>query len=490
MSQPTLGRRALIGRVAAGGAALAVGRTLLDAGPANSADLVTTPNPTVTGPVPVTSPLGDAAHGYPFFSTQYDIYSQGYVEEEFFVEGTANRYDVVNGQLTTAGVIDGGHAYRTRVVVRRPARAKDFNGTAFVEWYNVTLGFDVEADWYRVADHLVRAGYAWVGVSAQRIGVNYLKSWSPARYGTLDVTAGGTITNDALQFDIFSQVLQQLRSPQGTDLLGGLRVKRVIADGESQSASKLTQYHNAIHPFVGLVDAFILNGAPEPNIKTRTDLATPVFKIMTESDVANFGHAQNRQPDTDVLRSWEVAGTSHVDFDMIGDHLVPDGTGVNPVQWRDTGTFQDGSVCEFPTLPRSHYKYVFAAAIEHVSQWVRNGTLPPTAPRLLVESLSGGPRGAVLQRDDFGIVEGGIRMAWVDVPIAVNSSPNTPGFVCAVMGQYQPFDEATLATLYPSHGAYVSRVGRVTDQNLRDGYILRADATATRTEAARSSVGR
>ena len=41
-----------------------------------------------------------------------------------------------------------------------------------------------------------------------------------------------------------------------------------------------------------------------------------------------------------MLRTWEVAGTSHADFDMIGDWLVPTGTGVNPVQFRDTGTFQ------------------------------------------------------------------------------------------------------------------------------------------------------
>jgi hypothetical protein len=51
-------------------------------------------------------------------------------------------------------------------------------------------------------DHLVRAGYAYVGVSAQRVGVQVppggLTAWSPGRYGSLDVTDNGTITDDSL----------------------------------------------------------------------------------------------------------------------------------------------------------------------------------------------------------------------------------------------------------------------------------------------------
>ncbi len=35
------------------------------------------PNPTVSGPIPLTSPIGDAAHGYPFFATNLDIASRG-----------------------------------------------------------------------------------------------------------------------------------------------------------------------------------------------------------------------------------------------------------------------------------------------------------------------------------------------------------------------------------------------------------------------------
>ncbi|WP_366246661.1 alpha/beta hydrolase domain-containing protein, partial [Cellulosimicrobium cellulans] len=42
-------------------------------------------------------------------------------------------------------------------------------------------------DWFQTHEHLVREGYAWVGVSAQRAGVHSatgLRAWSPERYGS------------------------------------------------------------------------------------------------------------------------------------------------------------------------------------------------------------------------------------------------------------------------------------------------------------------
>ena len=59
----------------------------------------------------------------------------------------------------------------------------------------------------------------------------------------------------------------------------------MIADGESSSASKLTQYYNAIHPLAGLADAFILNGAPEPNLRVRTDLAIRVHDALKQAEI-------------------------------------------------------------------------------------------------------------------------------------------------------------------------------------------------------------
>ncbi|HEV7708363.1 MAG TPA: alpha/beta hydrolase domain-containing protein, partial [Asanoa sp.] len=450
-------RRTFVQRLVLAGVALAAAEAYVEgvhSTPA-AAHSPRVPNPTVTGPVRASARPGDPSHDYPYFASQFDLRGNGYVEEEFFFSGTANTYTVVNSQLTTATVVDSGHHYKTRMVVRRPANAKKFNGTVIVEWYNVTMGFDVEADWFRYHEHIMRAGYAWVGVTAQQVGANALKVWSPARYGSLDVTQGGTIAGDALGWDIYSQALQAIRNPRGTRPLGNLDVRRVIAGGESSSAAKLTQYYNAIHPLVGIADAFILNGAPEPNLVVRTDLKTPAFKLTTETDVAVIGHAQNRQPDSRVLRTWEVAGTAHADFDMIGEDLSPKAPGINPVQFRDLGTFQDWTACDKPTLPRTPYRYVYHAVLDHVDRWIRHGTLPPRGRQLEVISTSG-PRGATLARDSFGIAKGGIRLPAVAVPIALNASPNSPGFFCSIFGNYEPFSPAVLDALYRNHGSYVS----------------------------------
>ena len=45
------------------------------------------PNPTVTGPIPGVTP-GDPSHNYPFFATDVDLASRGYIEQEFFIEGS------------------------------------------------------------------------------------------------------------------------------------------------------------------------------------------------------------------------------------------------------------------------------------------------------------------------------------------------------------------------------------------------------------------
>src|SRR5262245_46774345 len=143
---------------------------VMSSSPASGSPAV--PNPTVSGPIAATAAPGDPSHDYPFFSTDFPIYSQGFIEQEFFLQGTANVYDATASQLTTANVVSSGHAYKTRMVVRRPADPKRFNGTVVVEWYNVSAGVDVESDWLQGWQEFVRDGYAWVGVSVQRVGVN------------------------------------------------------------------------------------------------------------------------------------------------------------------------------------------------------------------------------------------------------------------------------------------------------------------------------
>ena len=62
-------------------------------------------------------------------------------------------------------------AYRTRVVIHRPVDPARFNGTVFVEWMNVSGGLDAAPDWTGAHTEMIREGAAWVGLSAQKIGI-------------------------------------------------------------------------------------------------------------------------------------------------------------------------------------------------------------------------------------------------------------------------------------------------------------------------------
>jgi hypothetical protein len=453
-------------------------------------------DPVVTGPVAAKAAPGDPAHDYPFFAALEDLKARGYVEQEYFFSGSAKRYETPEG--ANARVLDGNHKYQTRLVVRRPVNANRFNGTVIVEWNNVTSGHDLDIDWYQIHDHLMRSGYAWVGVTVQRVGVEALKVWNRERYRALDVADGGTVTNDALSYDIFADVGRAARHPHGADFLGGLTAQRVLATGHSQSSARLATYVNSVHPLDPVFDAVILHGGGG---RIRTDLTIKVWKLNSETDVI-IGQAAVRQPDTDRFRTWEVAGDSHVDTQFIASRakLVsrdgnPIAPGFTPGQ-RDGGRASPASAtqaaagsspCDRPTYSDVPFYHVMAAALDHLVIWVKDGKAPPTAPP--IELATAGPPVAIARDADGNSSGGGIRLAGLAVPIAVNTGQNSgPGF-CWLYGSHVDFDQAKLAARYPTHAAYTAAVRAVTEHNVAAGYLLRPDADATITAAERSAIG-
>lgn len=429
--------------------------------------------------VPVNVPLGDPSRDYPQFATAFDIASHGYVEKEYFIEGRANRYATPEGANAT--LISSGHPYRTRVLVRRPAAAKDFNGVAIVEWLNVTAGHDLDVLWLSTAEHLMRQGYAYVGVSAQQVGLNApdtgLRAWSPARYGSLDVTDGGSILDDSLSFDIYSQAVQAVREAGAASPPGSNKSLRVIAAGASQSQSFLRRYHNSVEPLTeGLIDGYFMYIGVAGTL--RTDLKPKVFSLDTETDVLLLGRYPSRQPDSAKLRTWEVAGASHVGYSNPSPRA--------PILARDQLPVADYSECTLPALSHVPTAQVARAGIDHLARWIIKGTPPPTAQPIQIVSSSP----VTAARDAHGNALGGIRLAEHAVPIATNTGMNGgPGF-CLLNGSNVPFGNAKLRDLYWTPGLYVHKVTQVTLDNLKAGYITPADALATVREAARREIAK
>src|SRR5438132_8957366 len=95
----------------------------------------TVPNPSVTGPT------SGGARGQPFGALPASyLAARNYTEAEYFVSGTATAYDKA-GTLGVDGVWPVKPArtadYKVRMLVRRPADPRRFNGILVVEWLNV-----------------------------------------------------------------------------------------------------------------------------------------------------------------------------------------------------------------------------------------------------------------------------------------------------------------------------------------------------------------
>jgi len=430
--------------------------------------------PTVTRPAWTSDKIGDVSKNYPFFSPYADLSDYGYIQEEFFIEGLASNYNTPTG--ATGSILSSNHPYKTRIVVRRPVSPKDFNGTVLLEWQNVTAGYDLDAHWISWK-HFMRAGYVWVGVSAQRVGVQQpvtgLKDWSPVRYGTLDVTAGGTITDDSLCYDIFSQAAQAVRCPKGIDPMAGLDVKLVLAIGASQSAGRLTIYYNSIHPLHNVVDGlYLLVGG----YGTRTDLSTKIFQVVSEREVKSG--AYRRIADSDNHHTWEIAGAAHSGYDS---YLYR-----KPIVLRDGLTPSSIECSVKPVFSRNPTFYALDAAYDHLVRWVKDGTPPPSAP-LIEGTLSGTT--FTIARDTYGNALGGLRLPAFDVPIGTNNGADNGGpAFCLLYGYFTPFDDATLHSLYPTHDAYVHAFKHATYEALKAGYIVKEDANEMIAEAIRAEI--
>ncbi|MFB1063294.1 alpha/beta hydrolase domain-containing protein [Natrinema sp. H-ect4] len=490
-------RRAVIGSVA-GLTAASVGSTAVSATFSSSVS-----SPTVEGPIE-----GGSRTGGPLLAAPHDLESYGYVEEEYFIAGEARHDD---------SFIDGEQAgetseYKTRVLVYRPKRRRDFNGTVTAEWLNVSTQMDAPVAWPNAYDSLMRNGTAVALVSAQKVGVDDsqtdqdLVRWDPERYGSLHHPG------DRYALDIFAQAITALKPRDWdrwdfeTDPLGRLRPDNALATGHSQSAFFLLRYINLAAPAYGVVDGFLPAGSPLTT--ARTDQA-PILWFNSEDEAGGLeDFSENGDtPEIDIPTSglrldelsigprddernfvlWEVAGASHVnnwlrrwteavrrrDFQGLEPNWDPETAG-------DYGQQPDGTYgeCGYNYVPA---RYAWRAALEQHREWVARGDRPPRADRI-ERTIDDG--GVTLERDRFGNAEGGLRLPPLDVPVATYDAAS-----CDLTGRTDRFDAATLDRLYPSHDAYVTAIRTASAAAVRRGHLLPSDARDLRQRAADSPIG-
>ena len=273
------------------------------------------------------------------------------------MSGSATTY-TSEGDLPTDGTFDLGTAFdapttRTRIVVRRPTTADDFNGTVVVEWLNVSGGVDAAPRLHlprrrdparrlrlgrRVGAAHRHRGRAGRRVDAARRGApgpaRACKALDPERYGELDHPG------DAFSYDIYTQVGRALPTPGDAS---ARRPRARAAAGRRASRSRRSRSRptpTACSRSTETFDGFLIHsrgGAPAPlgdldsgidiagtlggtPTIVRDDLDVPVI-IAADRDrraSASSTTCPARQPDSDRVRLWEVAGTAHADRYLLG----------------------------------------------------------------------------------------------------------------------------------------------------------------------------
>lgn len=472
------------------------GTTVAGTAPSSSGGASGTTRPPLQGAVPmVTGPITGGTYGVPYNPMPAGLGDEyGYTEEEFFINGTAESFTPV-GELGVDGrwTVEAGASapYETRILVRRPADPDEFNGVVLVEWLNVSAGRDSDPDFGFLYPELMDQGYAYVGVSAQATGVSGgatrlevpgvpreaiipLKEWDPVRYAPL-VHPG-----DEYSYDIFTQAARLVLDRGDDDPLGGLPVEHVIAMGESQSAGRMATYANAVQPVSQAFDGLFIHSrgsspAPlnaDPEVKTptggaiRDDIGVPVFQLATETDLLRLGFLAARQPDSEWIVTWEVAGTAHADKGTLEYGSASGRVWIG----EDAGAYDPSATCgQINDGPQAE---VVRAGVVALVAWVRDGTQMPTAPRIEVAD------GEIVV-DDLGNATGGIRTPAVDAPVSVLSGKGDPSSVfCSLFGTETPLTADQLVSRYPSHDAYVEAVRESAEAAVADGYLLVGDAEA------------
>ncbi len=362
----------------------------------------------------------------------------------------------------------------------------------------MTALIDLPPDYGYFHTEIRRDGFIWIGVSAQYIGINgspslpgfALRYWDPLRYGSL-VHPG-----DVYSYDIFSQAAQAIRNPVGVNPLGSSAyvITAMIADGESQSAGRMTTYVDAIAPLAQVFDGFLIHsrgatGAPlfasqcvggsEPGLTCTSNASCPGLcgggsndgAICTSTGNQCSGGGTCTSTGTcAVVSGGAVPSPSLIrpdappvlvletETDTVGHFPARQAHGANYRLWEPAGTahadaydsasvtanratqlpFYPEPTCAFPPNVANE-RYVMNAAIWHLGRWVTGGAAPPSAPPITV---SGTP--LAIQRDRFNNALGGIRLPELDVPtqtlqgVGNTASPPVPLSFCQLNGRTVP----------------------------------------------------
>lgn len=468
----------------------------------------------VDGPVPVTgdSVIYNAANvaGSPF---SIDLEQFSYVEEEYFISGTADAYKRKgDGDLA---VLSEAIPYTTRIVVRRPQDWAKFSGVVHFEAMHPSQGGT--SHWLATDSYIVEQGDAYVmaGLGDDKLqrrisaegeyptAQSRMPGWfDPERYAPLSWPE-----EDGIRYDVMADVVELLRSKRDSNPFRQQLPDTVLAAGWSFTGSLLRTFINEgfherrrLPDGSPLIDGYLVgissrwNGGghlalssvtPSPAVddpvRDWTAIDVPVIEFLTEFEVVAGSGPQ--APDSDDPRGghrlYELGGAVHGEqlVDKPGTrlerpHLVQLAAKGYPA--RETHGPDPMANCPLPAsdVPLGP---LARAALDNLKRWVATGEAPPHASQLELDA-SGKP-----VRDRYGNPKGGIRIAEFEVPVArygVYPGSDRPG--CASEEGRPLYFKMNLETdvlhdLYGSEAAYLKQYDAAVDRLVAQRWLLPAD---------------
>lgn len=374
-----------------------------------------------------------------------------YVTEEFFVSGTAS-----------------GAPYTTRIIVRRPRNPAAFSGTVVAEALHAG-GRSLVFEWSRQS--ILTRNHLFVEIVHSGGNVNLLKTFNPERYAGLNIAMGQTN-------EMIAQAGRLIKSKTGP--FAGYAIRRATLMGTSASSGTVRSYLAAHAEWRMPDNAPIFDGFLLTSTNGNTPLPVvdvPMIQMPTQTEVVTWAEQgiKYRRPDSDEpgnrFRLYEVAGMPHNNS-------------------RESPAFQNDP-CTLPVTDFPAGAFT-ALALNHLVEWIANGTVPPRAPAIEVDGSTAGD-GSHLALDEHGNAKGGIRNVWVDVPVATHGvmgkgKTTATDRLCLLAGTKVPLPDETLRRLYKD-ADYVARVEKRLQELIAAGWFLPEYREMVLADARRTAFG-
>lgn len=457
-------------------------------------------------------PITEKSYPYARAAQKCHFDMRGFVEDEYFIHGTANVYATKDGKPT---VVYADAPYVNRILVRRPEDKGKFSGNVVVEILNATNYMDIDRVWCLTREKIMRDGDIYIGITSKPITIPVMQklnakryaplSWKNPRTATMHDSLLGNMagashgdTEDGLFWDMLRELPVALEK-NGDSPLKDYGKFYIYLSGWSQSGAYMIRFMNSFSYLnsedikTHIYDGYFSTGAATsvvPGLNQEESMYPsainkevpwmldkcyqPYMEIHTETENANLGVLEARRDNSDaedfLYRAYDIPGASHDTKDNMVDYyeLDPDLSA--------TGIFPNYGGKE-PYVNDYPYNFIFHRALNMLFDWVREGKKPPVLPLIQIDFNK---RNIT---DENGNAVGGWRTAFLEYPTCTYYPTCTPlkpdyAFGCTCFGYKEPFSAEDLKARYGTLEHYRELVAAMAEQQVSQGLLEEADRQA------------